>query len=206
VVHTLSICRANMSVDKHRCHRQTAIAQRKLSAVPVARYFMVVGSALVILLLITGWALPAPPPNFLDRPTIVDRTIIRIRSERKWPEKVVLDTNQPILSLLSAAVAPALQAAESLSDETTDQATVRALAKPNLEARPIDAHHKRARAESRTASAFRSTHVARTRNRNRREECCRSGWAGRPAMPKTAPRRRVAHRESRIGWHFLEAN
>ena len=34
----------------------------------VARYFMVVGSALAILLLIAGWSLPEPPASFPDRP------------------------------------------------------------------------------------------------------------------------------------------
>jgi hypothetical protein len=62
--------------------------------VPIARYFMVVGSALVALLLIAGWCLPEPPPSFPDHPEI-DRATIRIRSERKWPQKVVLDTSQP---------------------------------------------------------------------------------------------------------------
>jgi len=65
----------------------------ELSAVPIARYFVVVGSALAALLLIAGWSLPEPPASFPDRPEIIDRATIRIRSERKWPEKVVLDTS-----------------------------------------------------------------------------------------------------------------
>jgi hypothetical protein len=44
-----------MSAVKHRCHGLTGIAQiAGLSAVPIAKYFVVVGSALAILLL-TAW-------------------------------------------------------------------------------------------------------------------------------------------------------
>jgi hypothetical protein len=50
---------------------------RELSAVPIARYFMVVGSALVVLL-IAGWSLPEPPSSFSDRPEIIDRATNRI--------------------------------------------------------------------------------------------------------------------------------
>jgi hypothetical protein len=173
---------------------------------------MVVGSALVALLLIAGWSLPEPPPSFPDRPEIIDRATIRIRSERKWPEKVVLDTNQPTFSPLSIEVAPAQQSVEPLPDEMTDQTSVDALAKLNPDARPIDAHRRPARAKRKPARAFPSTHVARTRNRNEQptlgtgEECCRSEWADRPAISKAASRKRVARRDSWIGWHFPEAD
>jgi hypothetical protein len=180
--------------------------------VPIARYFAVIGSALVVLLLIAGWSLPEPPPSLPDRPEIIDRATIRIRSERKWPEKVVLDTNQPTFSPLSIEGAPAQQPTEPLHDEMTDQASVDALAKPNPDARPTDAHRQPARAKSRTARAFSSTHVARARNRDELstlgtgEECCRSEGADRPEMSKAAFRKRVARRDSWIGWHFPEAN
>jgi hypothetical protein len=55
---------------------------------------MVVGSALVVLLLIASWSLSEPPASFPDRPEIIARAVIRIRSARTWPEKVVLDTSQ----------------------------------------------------------------------------------------------------------------
>jgi hypothetical protein len=141
--------------------------------VPIARYFMVVGSALVVLLLIAGWSLPEPRPSFPDRPEIIDRAIIRIKSERKWPEKVVLDTHQPTFSPLSIAVAPAQQSAEPLPDEMTDQTRVDAPTKPNPDAGTIDAHHQPVRAKSRTARAFRPTHLARARNRNERPTLAR---------------------------------
>jgi hypothetical protein len=172
---------------------------------------MVVGSALVVLLLIAGRSLPEPAPSFPDRPEIIDRAIIRIRSERKWPEKVVLDTSQLTIPTPSIEMVPTEQLVARLPDETTDQTRVDSLAKLDPDARPVDAHRRPARAK-RKPRAFPSAHVARTRNRNEQptlgtgQECCRSQWADRPAMSKAASRKRVARRDSWIGWHFPEAN
>jgi hypothetical protein len=44
------------------------LKSRELSAVPIARYFVVVGSALAALLLIAGWSLPEPPGEFALTP------------------------------------------------------------------------------------------------------------------------------------------
>jgi hypothetical protein len=140
----------------------------ELSAVPIAGYFIVVGSALVVLLLIAGWSFPEPLPSFPDRPEIINSTTIRIRSERKWPEKIVLDTDQPTFSPLSIEVAQAQQSVEPLPDEMTDQTNVDALAMPNPDSRPIDARRQPARVKRKPARAFPSIHVARTRNRNKR--------------------------------------
>jgi hypothetical protein len=102
--------------------------------VPIARYFMVVGSALVVLLLVAGWSLPEPPPSFSDRPEIIERAAIRIRSERKWPEKVVLDTNQPTFPSSSFEVAQAEELIKHLPDEVMDQTSVASLATPRPDA------------------------------------------------------------------------
>jgi hypothetical protein len=180
--------------------------------VPIARYFTVVGSALAVLMLIAGWSLPELPDSFPDRPEIIERAAIRIRSERKWPEKVVLDTSQPAIPPPSIEVAPTEQLAARLPDEMTDQTRLDALAKLNPDARPIDAHRRPARARRKPARAFPPTHVARSRNRNELptlatgEECCRSEWADGLEMSKAASRRRVARRDSWIGWDLPEAN
>ena len=179
---------------------------------PIARYFVVVGSALVVLLLIAGWSLPGPPPGFSERPEIIDRATIRIRSERKWPEKVVLDTNQPTIAVPYIEVAPTEQSVARLPDEMTDQTSADPLPKPNPEVRAIDAHRRPAQAKRKPARAFPSTHVARARNRNESptwgtgEECCRLEWADRPPISRAAPRKRVAHRAPWMGWHFPEVN
>jgi hypothetical protein len=89
--------------------------------VPITRYFMVVGSALAALLLIAGWSLPEPPASFPDRPEIIERAAIRIRSARAWPEKVVLNTSQPTIPTPSIEVVPTEQLVAPLPDEMTDQ-------------------------------------------------------------------------------------
>jgi hypothetical protein len=178
--------------------------------VPVIRYFVVVGSALASLLLILGWSLPEAPANFPDRPDIIERARIRITSERKWPEAVVLDTNQPTFSPMPIKVAPAEQSVEALSDDMTDQMSVDALAKRNPSTRPIDAHRQPARARRRHTRAFRSTHVAKTRTRNEQrtfgsdERCCRFESADGTAISKVASWKRVARRDLEIGWLFPE--
>jgi hypothetical protein len=173
---------------------------------------MVVGSALVVLLLIAGWSLPEPPPNFPDRPEIIERAAIRIRSERKWPEKIVFDASRLTIPTPSIELAQTEQLVARLPDEMTDRTRVDSTAKLNPDPRPIDAHRRPARAKRKPAGAFPSTHVARARNRNELpalgtgEECCRPEWADRPEMSKAESRRRVARRDSWIGWHFPEAN
>lgn len=185
---------------------------REPSAVPVARYFMVVGSALVVVLLIAGRSLPDPPPKFPDRPEIIERAALRIRSDRKWPEKIVLDTSQPMIPTPSIELAPTEQLVARLPDEMTDRTRVDSLAMLNPDARPIDAHRRRVRARRKPARAFPSTHVARARSRNEQpalgtgEACCRFAWADRPEVSKTESRSRVARRDSSTGWHLPESN
>jgi len=179
--------------------------------VPIARYFMVVGSALGVLLLIVGGSLPEPPPGFPDWPEIIERAAIRIRSERKWPEKIVLDTNQLTIPPPPIEVAPTEQLVARLPNEMTGQTRVDSLARLNPDVRPADAHRRPARAKRKPARTFPSTHVARVRNRNELPalgtdgECCLFEWAG-PEVSKARSRRRVARRDSWIGGHFPEVN
>ena len=63
----------------------------------LARYFLYVGGALLALLLIVSAELPqapvAPGTNSAG-----DLPAIRINSDRKWPAKVVFDTNAPTIA------------------------------------------------------------------------------------------------------------
>jgi hypothetical protein len=110
---------------------------RELSAVPIATYFLVVGSALVVLLLIVGWSSPEPPPGFLDRLEIIHRATIRIRFERTWPEKIVLDTGQPAPP---AAEEPTAAPSVWLSPDASDQSNLEALAllKPDIPSAAVE--------------------------------------------------------------------
>jgi hypothetical protein len=81
---------------------------------PVFRYFAYVGGALLALLLILNWSLPAL--NAEGTQDSVDRSIIRIHSQQKWPAAVVFDTTVPAIvapppAPVAAATEPAAQPA-----------------------------------------------------------------------------------------------
>jgi hypothetical protein len=78
---------------------------------PLLRYFVVVGGALLALLLIANACLPVlPAAEGSSSTTGVDRSVIRIHSDRKWPERVVFDTTRPAITPAPAAVADMAEA------------------------------------------------------------------------------------------------
>jgi hypothetical protein len=180
--------------------------------VPIARYFVTVGSALAVLLMIAGWSLSVQPESFPGRSETIDRAAIRIRSEHKWPEKIVLDTHQPTFSLPSVEAVPPQDLVEHLPGQTVDQASIDPLVEPEPKARPIDTLRPPARVKRRTARAVPSTHVARSRRHNElatlgtREQCCWPDWADRRATSKAASRKRIVRRDSWTDWQFPEIN
>jgi hypothetical protein len=74
---------------------------------PVARYFLLVGGVLLALLFLSNEVLPQLPVAERVAEAGPDRSAIRINSDRKWPERVVFDTNMPTIV---PPVAPALVA------------------------------------------------------------------------------------------------
>jgi len=61
---------------------------------PLMRYFGFVGSALLLLLFGLDWYLPQPAVESVR--AVTDRPAIRISSIEKLPERVVIDTSNPI--------------------------------------------------------------------------------------------------------------
>jgi hypothetical protein len=155
--------------------------------VPLARYFIVVGGVLAALLVIAGWCLPTPPALFAEG-LAIDRATIRIRSARKWPEKIVLDTSQPTIT------PPTIEqplATEQPADEARIRSNLEAMAQ--LPRQPAVVH--------RTLQVKRGVpKVARTRHAapviNWREEtagsCCQFGWIDRGQTTANAMLRRRA--------------
>jgi hypothetical protein len=79
---------------------------------PLARYFVFVGGVLLALLFVVGAVLPQLPVADADRADAgVDKSTIRIHSDRKWPERVVFDTSLPTIvpaqTLKAEAATPA---------------------------------------------------------------------------------------------------
>jgi hypothetical protein len=75
---------------------------------PVARYFLFVGGALLALLFVVDAVVPKVPVAEADRTdTGFDKSVIRIHSDRKWPERVVFDTSIPKIVPVQTAKAEA---------------------------------------------------------------------------------------------------
>ncbi|WP_024519801.1 hypothetical protein [Bradyrhizobium sp. Tv2a-2] len=102
----------------------------------VLRYFMYVGGTLLALLLLCAAVLPKPPVDDTVA-SASDVPSIRIHSQQKWPERVVLDTNAQMPAPVNVvqAVAPAEQSAsakarvrEAFAQLPADQAKEQAVA------------------------------------------------------------------------------
>jgi hypothetical protein len=75
--------------------RETLVALRmRGEKLPFVRYIAFVGSLLVAMLFIANWLLPMDP-TLSATSEQADKPIIRIKSDRKWPERIVFDTNAP---------------------------------------------------------------------------------------------------------------
>jgi hypothetical protein len=62
---------------------------------PLARYFLFVGGVLLALLFVSDAYLPKLPDAMRAN---ADLPVIRIHTDRKWPERVVFDTSLPTIA------------------------------------------------------------------------------------------------------------
>ena len=101
---------------------------------PIFRYFMFVGGALLALLFAVNFVVPASPVTPVVATASNDQPLIRIRSDRHLPERVVLDTTQPTIAppaMKTAAAAvvapqpPVQDAASAALAEMSAKARVR---------------------------------------------------------------------------------
>ena len=82
---------------------------------PIRQYFLWVGSVLLVALFVADWLLPEPvahphseiPPN--------QRVNLQIRSNHKWPERLVLDTAHSGRSFAAAHAEPNLVQSKTLA-------------------------------------------------------------------------------------------
>ena len=92
---------------------------------PVARYFLFVGGVLLALLLAVDALVPQQAVVASQAAASIDKTVVRIRSDQKPPERVVYDTSLPTIVPPQAVTAQAaVPAAAPLADATV-QARVR---------------------------------------------------------------------------------
>ncbi|MCK1386188.1 hypothetical protein [Bradyrhizobium sp. 21] len=125
---------------------------------PIFRYFVFVGGALLALLFAANYVLPASPVTQAVAAASNEQPLIRIRSDRHLPERVVLDTSQPTIAAPAVKIAavaapqppvegmsPALaeMSAKARVRETFAQFTPAAKAQPSQA--PVQAKRKVAR-------------------------------------------------------------
>ena len=174
---------------------------------PIARYFIFVGGTLAALLLVADWCLPTPPAMFANQ-LVIPRSVIRIKSAHKWPEKIVLDTSQPTITAPAVEEPPA-QSVWLPPDEAGDHSTLEALAQLNPD-RPLAAvDHPTSRIKRGLASTARSKPVARvplTRRLARAEGstgCCQFGWIDKGQTRSNAMSRRHIASSWSMDWPAL---
>ena len=159
---------------------------------PLARYFIFVGGTLAALLFVGNWCLPTPPPMFAVHQHDIDRTIIRIRSARKWPEKVDLDTSHPTITSSAVEKAAAAQSARPASDEAGNQSKLEAMAqlKPDAEPPAFDRPALQVKRGAATNARSKRRIVHRLARAEPDGGCCLSGRIdNRQAFSNATPRR-----------------
>jgi hypothetical protein len=87
---------------------------------PVARYFLFVGGALLALLLAINAFLPQEAAVASNDVPTIDKTVVRIRSDQKPPERVVYDTSLPTI------VPPTVTTAQAPTPPAAPQGTAEA--------------------------------------------------------------------------------
>jgi hypothetical protein len=96
---------------------------------PVARYFLFVGGVLLALLLAIDALVPHQAVVAGQTASSVDKTVVRIRSDQKPPERVVYDTSLPTI------VPPRAMTAETAAPPAPAAAPASPLADANAKAR-----------------------------------------------------------------------
>jgi hypothetical protein len=92
---------------------------------PVARYFMFVGGALLALLFLIDAYAPSQAVTVSHAASTIDRNVVRIRSDQKLPERVVYDTSLPTIVPPASKVQVAAAPQPPVAVDPTAQARVR---------------------------------------------------------------------------------
>jgi hypothetical protein len=93
---------------------------------PVLRYFVFVGGALLALLFVADAYAPAQPVAAkADTVVATENPTLRIRSDHKWPQAIVFDTTQPTIVPPPVLKAQANVAAPANIAEISPRARVR---------------------------------------------------------------------------------
>jgi len=109
----------------------------------VMRYFVFVGGALLALLLACAALLPKPPATEGTVVSAADAPSIRIHSERKWPDRIVLDTNASMPASTSDSDKPVVLTPEAAAKARTGEALAQLPTDEAKEAKQVAAQPKK---------------------------------------------------------------
>jgi hypothetical protein len=150
---------------------------------PIFRYFMFVGGALLALLFVVDYVQPSAPAAQAIATTSSDPPLIRIRSDRHLPERVVLDTSQPAIAapvVTAAVVAPLPPVQESTSPASADMSAKARVRETFAQFTPA--------APKPDAASAKKTQVQPKRRVARAHPAPQFGWQfGRPVMVAQQP-------------------
>jgi len=120
----------------------------------VLRYFAFMGGALLALLLVGAAMLPKTPTTENAVTAVDEKPTIRIHSQRKWPERIVLDTNAalpappvkiegPIVEPIPPASADAVAEERSPADTAKEHSATAEKTRSREAFAELEASHKR---------------------------------------------------------------
>jgi hypothetical protein len=101
------------------------------SPMPVLRYFLFVGGALLALLFAVDAVVPKEPlvtaaeASATSESATTENPGLRIRSDRKWPERIVFDTSMPTIVPPAQTAATEVSPPPTAAGEFTAKARVR---------------------------------------------------------------------------------
>jgi hypothetical protein len=143
---------------------------------PLLRYFVFVGGALLALLLFCDAVLPQVPLP-VNLASGSDLPAIRIRSDRKWPERVVFDTTIPSIAPVTVAAARAAPVAPAIAEASAKARVREAFAQiPSGQSEPKQAGAKVA------AMPAGEPNKAELRQPQPKRKVAKARPAGRPVM------------------------
>ena len=147
---------------------------------PLLRYFVFVGASLLALLFISDAYLPKLPVEDVTS-AAADLPMIRIQSDRKWPERVVFDTRIPAIS--PAQTEAAVPASTTVADVSAKARVREAFAQLQPQLQPSEPKQLQPSVPKMPAPA-----VQRKRKIAKKHLAPPAVLAGSPALaPRTAP-------------------
>jgi hypothetical protein len=123
----------------------SGFGRNTVMGMPLGRYFAFIGSMLLALLFLADWYVPQP--TAMPARADVDRTVIRLHSSHKWPERIVIDTSLPTIVPPAARVAETLPvkppSAARTPGDALPMATPAEIAAPAIARKPVPRHRTR---------------------------------------------------------------